>query len=198
MGQSTKERLLLEALKLFTSKPYDQVTFSDLEKVTNLSRGAILYHVKTKENMFRQVVDQFIFQTFTVAQIEAKDRSTLKKFIMAFVDNFHDEAKVFKEMGITNVNLAKLNIESQAFYFYKGMAEDGQKWYNELHIVWREVIEHAISSGEIRNNISPDNIASLFTDYYLGVSYAGIVRVLGADLDKLKTNYLFIYDCIKL
>ena len=36
MGKSTKEKLIIEAFKLFASKPYDQVTFADLEKVTNL------------------------------------------------------------------------------------------------------------------------------------------------------------------
>lgn len=51
-GKSTKDKLLIEAFKLFTSKPYDRVTFADLEQATGLSRGAILYHIKTKENLF--------------------------------------------------------------------------------------------------------------------------------------------------
>ena len=46
-GKSTKDKLLIEAFKLFTSKPYDRVTFADLEQATGLSRGAILYHIKT-------------------------------------------------------------------------------------------------------------------------------------------------------
>ena len=50
-GKPTKNRLLIEAFKLFAHKPYDRVTFADLEEVTGLSRGAILYHIKTKENL---------------------------------------------------------------------------------------------------------------------------------------------------
>ena len=55
-GKPTKNRLLIEAFKLFAHKPYDRVTFADLEEVTGLSRGAILYHIKTKENLFLNVV----------------------------------------------------------------------------------------------------------------------------------------------
>ena len=44
-GKPTKNRLLIEAFKLFAHKPYDRVTFADLEEVTGLSRGAILYHI---------------------------------------------------------------------------------------------------------------------------------------------------------
>ena len=55
-GKPTKNRLLIEAFKLFAHKPYDRVTFADLEEVTGLSRGAILYHIKTKENLFLKLI----------------------------------------------------------------------------------------------------------------------------------------------
>jgi AcrR family transcriptional regulator len=38
----TKNFVFFEAFKLFSKKPYDQVTYSDLEQATGLSRGAIL------------------------------------------------------------------------------------------------------------------------------------------------------------
>lgn len=52
-GKSTKDKLLIEAFKLFTSKPYDRVTFADLEQATGLSRGAILYHIKQRKFIFK-------------------------------------------------------------------------------------------------------------------------------------------------
>lgn len=51
-GKSTKDKLLIEAFKLFTSKPYDRVTFADLEQATGLSRGAILYLWGTERNVY--------------------------------------------------------------------------------------------------------------------------------------------------
>ena len=40
----SKQKILLESFKLFATKPFSDITFTDIEKVTGLSRGAILYH----------------------------------------------------------------------------------------------------------------------------------------------------------
>ena len=40
-GKSTKDKLLIEAFKLFTSKPYDRVTFADLEQATEIGRAHV-------------------------------------------------------------------------------------------------------------------------------------------------------------
>ena len=55
-GEVTRKRLLVTALLLFTQKPYDKVTFKEIEKATGLSRGALMYHVPNKETLFRDAV----------------------------------------------------------------------------------------------------------------------------------------------
>lgn len=42
----SKQKILLESFKLFATKPFSDITFTDIEKVTGLSRGAILYHFR--------------------------------------------------------------------------------------------------------------------------------------------------------
>ncbi|CUP92659.1 MULTISPECIES: TetR/AcrR family transcriptional regulator [Bacteroides] len=196
MSNTTKERLIREAFKLFASKPYDQVTFADLEKVTNLSRGAILYHVKTKENLFNDVIHYFIFQTVTAASVENKDKITLKEFLMACVDECKKGVKKMAEIGISNINLAKLNIESQGFYFYPKMKEESEKWIKEQYTIFEKVIEQAIVKCEIKPVADIHCIASLFIDLYLGISYSGIIRENGIDVNKLEDNLLLIYNML--
>lgn len=196
MSNTTKEKLIREAFKLFASKPYDQVTFADLEKVTNLSRGAILYHVKTKENLFNDVIHYFIFQTVTAASIENKDKITLREFLMACVDECEKGVKRMADIGVSNINLAKLNIESQGFYFYPKMKEESEKWMEEQYTVFEKIIEQAIVRCEIKPVADIHIIASLFIDLYLGISYSGIIRENGIDTDKLKNNLLLIYNLL--
>ena len=83
-GKPTKNRLLIEAFKLFAHKPYDRVTFADLEEVTGLSRGAILYHIKTKENLFLNVVNKFIFDRNSVSNLSNVNNAMLNIEISAF------------------------------------------------------------------------------------------------------------------
>lgn len=195
--RNTKELIIMEAFKLFASKPYDQVTFTDLEKVTKLSRGAILYHVKTKENLFADVMHYFIFHTPTVESVEIDQDMTLKDFIFACVNECAKEVENLKEIGVSNINLAKLNIESQGFYFYSAMKAECIKWYNEQYAIWEKVIENAISKNEIKHVSEPQNIASLFINQYLGISYSGIIKENGIDLKRLEESFLFIYDLMK-
>lgn len=196
MGKSTKEKLVIEAFKLFASKPYDQVTFADLEKVTNLSRGAILYHVKTKENLFNDVIHYFIFQTVSAASVENRDEMTLKEFLIACIEECDRGVKKMAEIGISNINLAKLNIESQAFYFYPKMKEESEKWVEEQYAIFEKVIERAIEKCEIKPIADIRCIASLFIDSYLGISYSGIIRDNGVDINRLKDNLLLIYNML--
>lgn len=196
MGKTTKERLVIEAFKLFASKPYDQVTFADLEKGTNLSRGAILYHIKTKENLFQEVIRYFIFQVASAQSVIGKDNMTLKDFILACVAECAKEVENMKNIGIFNINLAKLNIESQGFYFYPQMKEESINWYNSQYAIWKEIIEKAISNKEIKPIAAPNNIASLFINQYLGISYSGLIRDNGIDIDKLKNDLLLIYNML--
>lgn len=196
MSNTTKEKLIIEAFKLFASKPYDQVTFADLEKVTNLSRGAILYHVKTKENLFNDVIHYFIFQTVTAASVENRDKMTLREFLMACVDECEKGVKKMEEIGISNINLAKLNIESQGFYFYPKMKEEAERWLEEQYTILGKVIEQAIVKCEIKPVADIHCIASLFIDLYLGISYSGIIRNNGMDINKLKNNLLLIYNML--
>ena len=197
MSNTSKKKLVIEAFKLFASKPYDQVTFADLEKAANLSRGTILYHFKTKENLFKEVMHFFIFQSISVTSISVTDKMTLKDFLLACVEECAQEVHGMKSLGINNINLAKLNIESQGFYFYPEMKNESLTWFNNQYNIWEKRILRAISEHEIKPMKDAHSIASLFINQYLGISYSGLIRDDGIDLEKLKKDLLFIYDLIK-
>lgn len=198
MGKSTKEKLIIEAFKLFASKPYDQVTFADLEKATNLSRGAILYHVKTKENLFVEVIHYFIFQVTSAISVKAWEGMTFKDFILGCIDECYQAVEAMGEMGISNINLAKLNIESQGFYFYPDMKSESLHWLNDQYAIFEKMIITAIERHEIKPLATPHDIASIFINLYLGISYSGLVRDRGIDLEKLKKDLFFIYNLLKV
>lgn len=196
--KSTKEKLIIEAFKLFASKPYDQVTFADLQVAMNLSRGAVMYHVGVKEQLFEKVVEYFIFHTTSAASISIDDNMTLRKFIKGCINLCAEEVENFKNIGISNINKAKLNIESQGFYFYKDMEQQGIKWFESQYKAWEQVIQKAMLNNEITSDIPSSDIASLFINQYLGVSYAGLTRENGIDLGKLENDLMLIYNLLKI
>ena len=122
-GKSTKDKLLIEAFKLFTSKPYDRVTFADLEQATGLSRGAILYHIKTKENLFLNVVKKFIFEVNSISSMPKTPQSSLILTLTHFIESCQKEKKEMAASGIFNVNTAMMNITISAFFALPKMRE---------------------------------------------------------------------------
>lgn len=192
----TKDRLILEAFKLFCAKPYDQVTFSDLEKATSLSRGALLYHFSAKENIFLKVVDTFIFATHSITSIPTHERQNLFTFIISFVDKVKKEKQKMDELGMQNMNLALLNIETSAFTFYPDMQAKANEWLKKEEVIWKEVIQNAIENQEIKN-IDIDILSKLFQKIYLGCSYIGVTLPKGIDIDSLKNDFMFLYSAVK-
>lgn len=197
-GKSTKKRLLVEAFKLFASKPYDRVTFADLEQTTGLSRGAILYHVKTKENLFLDVVKMFIFEFNSVSFIPENSQSSLKLFLSHYINSCQKEKNEMADAGITNVNNAMLNIIISAFFSLPKMREFAIKWHSQEIVAWINILEKAIIQKEIRSDIDVKVFANLFENIYLGSYLGGIIYADGYKIDQLEREFMQIYQLIKI
>ncbi|WP_235343066.1 TetR/AcrR family transcriptional regulator [Bacteroides pyogenes] len=57
--ENSRELILKEAFKLFLQKNVEKVKVSELERVNKLQRGAIFYHFKDKETIFRDTIKQY-------------------------------------------------------------------------------------------------------------------------------------------
>ena len=64
--ENSRELILKEAFKLFLQKNVEKVTVPELERVTKLRRGAIFYHFKDKEAIFKDAVKQYFFPPLNI------------------------------------------------------------------------------------------------------------------------------------
>ncbi len=197
-GKSTKDKLLIEAFKLFTSKPYDRVIFTDLEQATGLSRGAILYHVKTKENLFLSVVKRFIFEDNSISSISRTSQAnSLKLALTHFIESCQEEKNEMAASGIFNVNTAMMNITISAFFALPKMREYAFNWLSQEKGVWMNILEKAKEQKEIRSDIDVELFASIFENIFLGSYLSGIVYTDGYKIDLLEREVMQIYQLIK-
>ncbi len=54
-GEISRKRILDEAFRLFATKPYEQVSFSVMEKEIGISRGSMVYYFKNKEGLYKEI-----------------------------------------------------------------------------------------------------------------------------------------------
>lgn len=193
-GRRTRENLVFQSFILFSLKPYDKVTFPDIEKATGLSRGAILYHFSSKQAIFNAVIEFGLLSRKTIVEIPIKEKDPLKSFILDFISSCNVAIKNMSKHGVKNMNLAHYNIESQALYFYDQFDKLSIHIRNTELKVWTKVIEKAQEVGEIGKKHDSDKLANLFLNAYLGHAYSAAKEEKGCDTGKLLDELMYLRE----
>ena len=198
-----KETLFNAAFKLFLLNQYKGVTLADIEKETGMSRGAIFYHAKNKEDLYRKVVKRYWIdrQNIKKKMDLPKESSSLKDFIYNYT------ASISKTMNGLHSLLAGCTVQqaSQAYLSFlmqlKQTAPDLHDEYlsnrtNELFI-WNDVLRAAVASGEISEDIDTYTFAQTFLYVFYGQTFWEALDN-GLNVELLRRNYLKIYDAIRV
>jgi AcrR family transcriptional regulator len=119
-GQSSRERIIEKANRLFYTKGYNQTSFADVANEVGISKGNLHYHFSSKDDLLASVVD-FRLEIITeqLAQWDEqfpdpKDR--LRRFAQMLLNEQADVVRYGCPMGSLNVELGKcqLNLKSKA------------------------------------------------------------------------------------
>lgn len=107
MRKSHKEELFSAAFRLFILHGYDGVSFSDIEKATGMSRGAIFHYVDTKQDLFRQVVEMFVIDKQSIdMKIKYGKDPSLRDFIGAYAQGVKRTMKEVRQIIGEDVSMA--------------------------------------------------------------------------------------------
>ncbi|MEA4966655.1 hypothetical protein SDC9_69228 [bioreactor metagenome] len=193
-GRITRENLIFQSFILFSQKPYDKVTFPDIEKATGLSRGAILYHFSSKQAIFNAVVEFALLSRTTILEIPINEKDPLKSFILDFISSCNIAIREMSKHGIKNMNLAHYNIESQALYFYDQFDKLSRQMRMTELKVWTQVIKKAQEVGEIEKKYDAKILASLFLNAYLGHAYSAAKEEKGCDTKLLLDELMYLRE----
>ena len=196
-GETSRQKILMEAFRLFATMPYDRVSFSVMEKEIGISRGSMVYYFKNKEGLFSEVVRTFVYRASSLKAVPDAYKLSLCSFYTYFIETLKREQEQMSGMGIANINEALMRIENSALTYIPNFKEQTAQWHEEELHIWKSVIENAISTGEIRNSIDPISISYLYEDCYLGRAFHGVFTRAGYDTDRLKQTYDQLYALLK-
>jgi AcrR family transcriptional regulator len=196
-GEKTKEKLVFLAFLLFSKKPYCEVIFKDLEELSGLTRGALLYHFKNKQELFNLVVEFSMLSRASILEIPLKERDCLKNFLLDFLNKCEVTVKTMARHGIKNVNLAHYNIENQALYYFENYDKLAKQMQETELKVWEQAVKKAYQNKEIKQDIVPERITSLLYYTYLGHAYSSAKEAKGCNMKLLKEELFSIYDMVK-
>lgn len=200
-GSETKRLIREAAYKQFLTKDYNTVPLKEIEKSLNLSRGCMSYHYPSKQELFIDVIDFYIFHKQD-AKNKFKDIShtSLLEFIDYYikrVEETMDAMKVYLiEKEKPNITRAYLNLILQAEYFYPGFNGAFNEITNKEIKLWERIFVRAVETKEIRSDVNPSILALTFRILLFGKCFQDAL-VNGLRIEELKAVLYNQYELIK-
>lgn len=198
---ASKRKILDCAFSLFLTGSYDSVSMKEIQEASGLSRGAIYHHFKSKEEIYEEIIMEYLlpaFSSYSMASDEQK--GSLLNTIQASVKARQSHVSLLKEA--TSFKLAD-------FYFFKFIfqaTEHSESFRENVNLLvekefnsWRSIIQIAMRSGEIRSDIDIDSVTQWFiiSPMGLGLSSAFFNYINSVNTNDLRNVYLRYYNLLK-
>lgn len=194
-----KEQLYKAAFKLFLSKPYGEVSISAIEKEAKMTRGAIVYYAGSKLELFQNVVQHFFIdkqKSQSNLPLDISLKEYIKKYVEAVSQQMISMKSLMDEMSPTNGSRAYISLGLNLRSYSEELHNEYLDIRSRSLTNWIAVIQKAILSNEIKNDIDIISIAEMFVFIYLGVSVWDAL-LSGLDIEHLKRQYHALYNLLK-
>lgn len=159
----TKERILLIAFKLFINNGYHNTSMQQLVDASELSKGAFYHHFKSKNELYKQVINRYFLSFYlnvnwsyynekelTIKQIE--------KEIQNFYLNFVPQILSITKRGMSEYYIMYF----EAFSIFPEFKNVVQEFYRNLELLLIKAVD---------NNEKPNNKATTIIAKYEGILF---------------------------
>ena len=140
-----KEQIMSAALSVVVSKGYDQSRMDDIVEKSQLSKGAIYWYYKSKEEVYLSLVDYWFVQyssgVVDTLKLQKSASDQLKTLFEFFIEQFDKNPAAFKLL-VEFWRLAGLNPDFNAKL---------QQIYSDFLEYIIEIIKVGVANGEFKN-----------------------------------------------
>lgn len=151
--EATRERILDAAQELFTEQGYEHTSIQNiLDKLQNLSKGAIYHHFKSKQDILEALGERDFSQTqqFSAHIIDNSKLSAIEKLRAILRENLENSAHIAINQGL----IPQLEDPMQ-------LAQNLNFWQNDLTSIFETIIREGNLDGTI-SCPQPHETASVF------------------------------------
>jgi TetR/AcrR family transcriptional regulator, transcriptional repressor for nem operon len=163
-----KERIIHEALKLFSLKGYLNTSIEDILAQAHTSKGGFYNHFKSKDQLFLAVLSQArrIWRSKVLHGLEQIDQPLMK--VRKLLENYRD--RYIKDTdnipgGCVFVTLS-VELDDQRPDFAE---EIGEGFTRTLRLL-NKLLDQAKAAGELREDVNTEAVSQLLFTTMLGAS----------------------------
>lgn len=173
--EKSRDLILKEAFKLFLQRNIEKVTVPELERTTKLQRGAIFYHFKDKEAIFREVVEKYFFSSLNIFYPLPPDGiNSLKGYWDKRNEHLINIQTWFSEEDVLiNPSTAFFHLAEQANLYMPDFKEKMLNWIECDKKYWKQIVQmNTITQNSILDvTASYSLFRSIYMEQYYTSSY---------------------------
>jgi AcrR family transcriptional regulator len=159
-GQESRKRIIDEAIRLFVSRGYDGISMREIAEACHLSKAALYYHFKSKEDLFLAIMNESVDELTALLTTYRNQPGTTRARISAFVYSiFIDLLPEHRALiRLANQEMNKLDLDQRENF--------SKKYQKDFIGGIISILGDGIQSGEL----SPADPA-IITWIFLGMLY---------------------------
>ena len=161
--KNRKEYIVEKAFDVFMSKGYDSASITVLQKELGMSRGAMYRYFKSKEELFFEVIDKYVFGLIDRFMPKVAEDTTLAELI-EYLYRYH--RRLYTYLDQHNMETRFLNFTAliiQAAKHYPGFSKKIKKANDKGIKLWKMAIINSIAKNEIRDDLDVNILAGIFS-----------------------------------
>jgi len=187
MVETTKRKILEAAAKCFSEGGYAKTTMDKIAEEAGVSKGALYWHFKSKEELFVELKERSIakarkqFEKLFAQKkpFDIKLREAIGLYLSSLVPENREVARLNAEFLAEAPKIPKLN----------DMLKDQYEMFRSLIA---STIGEAIEKGELRRDIDPEIVSMILLAMLDGLELHWAILELDFDWEKVKENLLDI------
>lgn len=188
----TKEHILNVSASLFLQKNFKEVTMQEIIEKTGMSKGAFYHYFESKEQLLREVINQF--SSVLIKDYSKLSKDSLYQFYHDYI-NFTNDT-IYSLLQYRNDTKSGFNLNYYILIFdAMRLFPDFQKKLVEALEVeqkaWEEIVYLARDKGEIRSSMTDEQIANIFIYTSDGV---GMHNIINDTIRNIKNTLLVSWD----
>lgn len=196
MQEDRREKILLKALELYMVEGYANVSITDLQAALNMGRGTLYYYFKDKDELFQEVVDQYLIRPKHRALERVKDTATLSEMIDAMLYYTNLLKEFYDQVENKNINTSNVvTVMYTAYSRFPDLYRKARRLYERELNLWIQAIKNSMRAGEIRGNVHIETVAHMFLHIKDGWDPGRSGAPMNFDIFPEQYNYL--YELIK-
>lgn len=175
---TNRDEVLEKALRIFAKMNYEKASQMEIAKTCGLSKAGLVYYFPFKLDLFKAVVDKYVFDTQHSKNKFNFTANSLSEFIdqyVAGVENMMQRLVHLLDDGNNpsgcSFNFYYYHLLMQVRLYYPNVEKKLAVIFEQNYQLWKSAIQKAKENGEIRQDLDVEETASMFWQMFFGTSF---------------------------